>query len=348
MANEYLTILVPSLITFFVTIIGVRFLLSYFSSAGIIAEDRNKEKPVRIPSSGGLAVAFGITVGILAYTFGGSFGIFNPHLSISRLLAVSLSIILIAMVGFLDDINVKSRKVATTDIKDIRKGLEQWQKPLLTLLGALPLMAITAGVNYVNVPFLGAVQLGILYPLILIPLAVIFVSNSFNLLGGFDGLQPGMGMVAAFGLVIYSLFFGTPLGLLLSSLLFIAIVAFLPFNLYKARMIPGDSFTYAVGGTLVAIMVIGNAEIFGAIIFVPWIIEFFLHLRRGFKVTDLGIRQKNGTFKAPYGKKIYSLTHWVMNLAKGKATENYVSAYLTLLEGGFVVLALALKFKGFL
>ena len=348
MANDYLTILVPAVITFFVTIIGVRFIMPYFYGAGIIAEDRNKAKPLKIPSSGGLAVAFGIIVGILAYTFGGSFMIFRPLLSISRLLAVALSIILIAMVGFLDDINVKGRRVNTTDIKDIRKGLKQWQKPLLTFLGALPLMAINAGVNYIDIPFLGHVYLGIIYPLIIIPLAVIFVSNSFNLLGGFDGLQPGMGLIASLGLVIYSFFYGNYMGLLLSALLFVAIAAFLPFNAYKARIIPGDSFTYAVGGTLVAIMVIGNAETFGMIIFIPWIIEFFLHLRRGFKVTDLGRRQKDGTFKSPYGGKIYGLTHWVMNSAKGKATENYVSSYLTLLEVGFVVLALLLKVYGFL
>ncbi len=348
MANDYLTILVPSVITFFVTIIGIKFIIPYFSSAGIIAEDKNKAKPVKIPSSGGLAVAFGIIVGILAYTFGGSFGIFHPLASVSRLLAVSLSIILIAMVGFIDDVNVKVRRVNATGMKDIRKGLEQWQKPLLTLIGALPLMAINAGINYLNIPFIGYVYLGVIYPLILIPLAVIFVSNSFNLLGGFDGLQPGMGMVASLGLVIYSFFFGNYIGLLLSALLFVAIAAFLPFNAYKARIIPGDSFTYAVGGTLVAIMAIGNAEAFGFIIFIPWIIEFFLHLRKGFKVTDLGIRQRNGTFKPPYGGKIYSLTHWVMNSAKGKATENYVSAYLTVLEVGFVVLALLLKVYGFM
>jgi UDP-N-acetylglucosamine--dolichyl-phosphate N-acetylglucosaminephosphotransferase len=340
--------LIPSLVTLFITIIGIRFIMPYFSGAGIIAEDRNKAKPVKLPSSGGLAVAFGMIVGILTYTFGGSFGIFAPLASISRLLAIALSIILIAMVGFLDDINVVKNRVTTTDMKDIRKGLAQGQKPLRTFLGALPLMAVDAGVRYLNIPFVGAVQFGIVYPLIMIPLAVIFVSNSFNLLGGFDGLQPGMGAMASLGLVIYSLFFGNYVGLLLSSLLFIAIIAFLPFNLYKARIIPGDSFTYAVGGALVAIMVMGNALAFGVIIFIPWIIEFFLHLKRGFKVTDLGIRQRDGTFKSPYGKRIYSLTHWVMNSAKGKATEVYVSGYLTLLEGGFVVLALLLKLLGFL
>ncbi len=345
MYNTYLTILVPSVISLIFTIVTTRFLMSYFYDAGVIAEDRNKGKAVKIPSSGGLAVALGIIVGMLSYTFGASF-IFNAALNVSNLLAVALSIILIAFVGFIDDINVKATRVQSTDRKDIRKGLKQWQKPLLTLLGALPLMAINAGVHQVSVPFLGSVALGYLYPLIVIPLAVIFVSNSVNLLGGFDGLQPGTAMVASLGLLVYSLFYGNYMGLLLSALLFVSIVAFLPFNLFPARIIPGDSFTYAVGGTLVAIMVMGNAEAFGIIIFIPWIIEFLLHLRRRFNVSDLGIRQNDGTFRAPYGKHIYSLTHVVMNMKKSYEYE--VSAYLIAFEVLFVIIGLALKASGML
>ncbi len=343
--NASLTIIVPAVIAFIVTFLGTRFLIEYFYGAGIIAEDRNKGGVRRLACSGGLAVALGIIVGILAYTFGGSF-IFTPLLNTANLLAVALSIILVAMVGFIDDVNVKARRVRSTDMNDIRKGLEQWQKPLLTLLGALPLMAINAGVSTLSIPGLGIVPLGYFYPLILLPLAVVFVSNSVNLLGGFDGLQPGMALMASLGLLIYSALWGNYTGTLLSTLLFVTVLAFLPFNVYKARIIPGDSFTYAVGGTLVAIMVMGNAETFGVIIFIPWILEFMLHLRRGFKVTDLGIRQKDGTFKAPYGKKIYSLTHWIMNSTK--ATEVKVSLYLTLFDGGFVVLAILLKASGFM
>lgn len=343
--NTYLTIIVPSIIAFFVTVLGTKFIIGYFSGAGIVAEDRNKARPKRIPSSGGIAVSFGIIVGILTYTFGGSF-VFHPLLSVARLLAVALSIILIAFVGFLDDVNVKSRRVDSTDMKDIREGLKQWQKPLLTLLGAFPLMAINAGVNFVRIPFLGTVYLGYLYPLLIIPLAVVFVSNSVNLLGGFDGLQPGMTAMAALGLLAYSFLFGNYTGLLLSALLLAAVLAFTPFNSSMAKIIPGDSFTYAVGGTMAAIMIIGNAEAFGAIIFIPWIIEFLLHLRRWFKVTDLGIRQKDGTFKAPYGKRIYSLTHLVMNMKR--STEAQVASYLVCLEGLFVILALLLKIHGLL
>jgi UDP-N-acetylglucosamine--dolichyl-phosphate N-acetylglucosaminephosphotransferase len=346
MYNTFQTIIIPGILAFVAAYLGISFLMRYLYSAGIVAEDRNKAKVVKLPSSAGLGFALGIVIGILAYTFGGSF-IFKPVINLSILLSVALSIILITLVGFLDDINVKQERVKSTGMMDIREGLKQWQKPILTVLGALPLMAIDAGVHTIELPFVGVVSLGLIYPLILLPLAVIFVSNSVNLLGGFDGLQPLMALAAALGLLAYNIMFGTYMGAFLSALLSAALLAMLPFNLYKAKVVPGDSFTYAVGATLVAIMVMGNSEAFGIIIFIPWIIEFLLHARKKFKVTDLGIRQKDGSFKAPYGRKIYSLTHVVMNLKK-KATETDVAYYLTALEVVFVVLAFAMKLSGLL
>ncbi len=342
--HSFQTIILPAIITYLVTIISTRFVMRYFDAVGLYIQDKNKEKPVKLLISG-LAVAFGIIVGILTYVFGGTF-IFVPVLSISNLLAVGLSIILISLVGFLDDLNVKLEKVMTTDLMDTKVGLAQWQKPLLTFLGALPLMAIAAGVSIITVPIFGTVNLGPLYALVVIPLAVIFVSNAFNLLGGYDGIQPGMALIAGVGLLIYCIYFGTYIGALLSAVLCAALLAFLPFNLYRARVIPGDSFTYAIGAILVAIMVLGNAEVFGFIVFFPWFIEFFLHLRRKFNVTDVGIRQKDGTFKAPYGKKIYSLTHVLMNMKRVNELE--IAFYLWLIEAVFVLLAFGLKAYGLL
>ncbi|MDE1855566.1 MAG: hypothetical protein KGH57_04615 [Candidatus Micrarchaeota archaeon] len=343
--HTFQTLLVPALVSFIITLISTRFVIGYLASSGIEIDDKNKEKPVPLPTSGGIAVVFGIIVGALVYAFGGTF-VFTPVVSISALFAVALSILLIALVGFLDDIHIKGRKVMTTDLMDKKLGLKQWQKPLLTVIGALPLMAINAGVSVVTVPFIGQVDLGILYPLVVLPLAVIFVSNAFNLLGGYDGLQPGTAIVASLGFLVYSVLFGTYTGALLSAILFASLLAFMPFNMYRAKIIPGDSFTYAIGAIFVAIMAMGNAEAFGVIIFFPWIVEFFLHLRRRFNVTDVGTRQRDGTFKAPYGRKIYSLTHIVMNAKR--ATEPEISLYLTLLELAFVLLGFGLKLAGFL
>ncbi len=343
-----LSILIPSFVSFIMTLIAVKFVSSYLYESGVFAEDHNKAKPTALPSSGGIAVAFGVLMGVLTYIFASSFSFtsIKGAVNISVLFAVILSILLISMVGFLDDLNVRRKHIMATDLKDFKKGLKQWQKPLLTVIGALPLVAINAGVSTVVVPFFGIINLGIFYPILVLPLAIIFVSNAFNLLGGFDGLQPQMAIAAFAGLFIYSIMYGTFLGAFLSGIVLAALVAFLPFNIYRSRIIPGDSFTYAIGASFVAVMVLGSAESFGLIIFIPWIIEFFLHLRRKFRVSDLGIKQKDGTFRAPYGRHIYSWTHVVMNIKKAKETD--VANYLTLLEIGFVMLAFALKVYGFL
>ena len=74
------------------------------------------------------------------------------------------------------------------------------------------------------------------------------------------------------GLLIYSMLYGNAIGVLISAILVASLIGFLIFNKYPAKILPGDSLTYGVGGALVAIMVMGNAEIFGFIIFLPWLI----------------------------------------------------------------------------
>ncbi|MEM3227942.1 MAG: hypothetical protein QXK65_03310, partial [Candidatus Micrarchaeaceae archaeon] len=207
-------------------------------------------------------------------------------------------------------------------------------------------VAINAGVSVIDVPFLGPVSFGLFYPLIIVPIAVIFVSNAFNLVGGFDGIAGGSALILSFAMLLYSIIFGTYLGTLLSGVLFASTLAFLAFSIYPAKILPGDSFTYGFGAALLSIMVLGNMEAFGVIIFLPWLIEFFLHLRKKFKVTDLGIRREDGTFEAPYGKRIYSWTHVFMNM--GRLKEWQISACMWLVDALFVVLAFGLKFAALL
>lgn len=344
--HSYLTLIIPAVVTFLVTVASTLFVMSYMADSGVTAIDHNKKKPLTLPSGCGVAVAFGITCGLLTYVFGTSFNIYSASTSLVYIFATIIAVILIALVGFIDDINVKGKAVKTTDMMDTRKGLKQWQKPLLTLVGAIPLMAINAGVSTIHLPFVGAVNFGIVYPLIIIPLAVVFASNAFNLLGGFDGIATGSGLIASLGLLLYSLVYGTYTGALLSGVLFSALLAFVLFNVYPSKLIPGDSFTYAVGTGLVVSMILGNMESFGLIVFMPWIIEFLLHLRKKFKVTDLGKLRSDGSFEAPYGKKVYSWTHLIMNAKRCKEWE--VSLYMWIICIGFVALGFAVKAAGLL
>lgn len=344
MYRTYITLLLPALISFLVTLIGTKFLIGYMKGAGVVGIDRNRK--IVLASSGGIAVALGFAIGILAYSFGGSFPNalhpwYIPVASLKYLFASVLAVILISIVGFIDDINVKRTLVKSTDIKDIRQGLKQWQKPLLTLIGAIPLMAVNAGVSAIHIPFFGLINFGIFYPLVIIPLAIIFAANSFNLVESANGMGAGGGLIVSMAMFVYSVVFGTYMGALLSGVLFASILGFFFFNKYPAKILSGDSFTYAAGAGIVITMILGSMEAFGVIIFLPWIIEFVLHARKRFKVTTLGKRRKDGTFRSPYGKKIYSWTHIIMNL--GRVNEWQLSAYMWIMEFGFVILGFGLK-----
>ncbi len=344
MYRTYITILLPAIISFVVTLIGTRFLITYMKGAGVVGIDKNRK--IILASSGGIAVALGFSIGILAYSFGGSFPnpahpLYIPVASLEYLFASVLAVMLISVVGFIDDINVKNRLVEATGIKDIRKGLKQWQKPLLTFIGAVPLMAINAGVSTIHLPFIGIVNFGIFYPLVIIPLAVIFAANAFNLVESANGMAAGGGLIVSMAMFVYSVIFGTYIGALLSGVLFATILGFFIFNMYPAKILGGDSFTYAVGAGLVITMIFGNMEAFGIIIFLPWIIEFVLHARKRFKVTTLGKKRRDGTYSPPYGKKIYSWTHLIMNL--GRVNEWQISAWMWIMEFGFVILGFGLK-----
>ena len=91
-----------------------------------------------------------------------------------------------------------------------------------------------------------------------------------------------------------------------------------------------------IGATFVSIVIIGNIEKFGIVIFTPWIIEAFLKLRSKFSARSLGDLQTNGTLKSPYNK-IYSLTHVVMKIKPME--ERKITAILICFEIAICILA---------
>jgi UDP-N-acetylglucosamine--dolichyl-phosphate N-acetylglucosaminephosphotransferase len=342
MFHTYLTILIPSLVGAIITFIATVFLMKYMRLSSITLVDYNKRSKPILPTGVGFGIAFGFSVGLLTYIFGSSFGLYTPVASLKDLFGIMTSILLITIVGFIDDINIRVSKASSSEEKEGSwTGLKQWQKPVLTFMGAIPLMAINAGVSIVRIPLIGNIALSIYYPLIVVPLAIMFGANAFNLLGGFDGIATGTGTIAVFALLLYSVVYGTYTGALVSAILFASMLAFTAFNIYPARMVPGDSFTYFFGAAIIADMIIGNMESFGIIIFMPWIIEFILHARRKFHTSDLGTLQEDGSFVPKYGKKIYSWTHLFMNMKKAKEWE--ISAYMWIVEILFMLIAFGMK-----
>jgi UDP-N-acetylglucosamine--dolichyl-phosphate N-acetylglucosaminephosphotransferase len=313
-------LLASIVISFLTSFILTPRIIEFLRAAQIVAVDLNKKEKPKLPAGGGICVATGILAGIMFYV---GFKTFSPFLSSPnsqtesiQLLAVVSSIVIVTLSGLLDDLNVKTKAVQTKDGMNVKVGFPQWVKPLLTLPAAVPLMVIHARSTTMALPFIGRIDFGILYPLLIIPMGFVGASNMVNMLGGFNGLEAGMGTVYTFSLGVFAWMNGRIEAAVLLLTACSALMAFLRYNWHPAKILPGDSLTYFLGSLVAAGVIIGNMERAGLIVMLPFIIEFVLKARSKFKASCLGKLRDDGKLDPPYGKKIYSWTHVMMNLDK--------------------------------
>jgi UDP-N-acetylglucosamine--dolichyl-phosphate N-acetylglucosaminephosphotransferase len=83
-------------------------------------------------------------------------------------------------------------------------------------------------------------------------------------------------------------------------------------------------------------VIIGDMQRAGLIVMFPFIIEFVLKARSRFKTSCIGKLREDGKLEPPYGKKIYSWTHVLMNL--DKFSERDVTIALILIQVVFAAL----------
>lgn len=299
--------------------------IRYLRRIDLVVKDQHKDGRPLVPISGGMSVLAGSFIGFMAFIFFNTF--FSNSLDqslnnkiLTLLLSGLISIMVISFVGFIDDLFIRGDKETSS-------GLKQWQKPLLTLAAAIPLMVVNSGISEIALPVLGIIDTGLLYPLIIIPIGVVGAANMVNMLAGFNGLETGMGIVYTGMLGLYSyfnreeLFYGErTTAAIFAMIVFSALVAFYIFNKVPAKILPGDSLTYLLGGTIAAIAIIGNLEKAALIISIPFFAEFILKLRGRFKKQSYGYYE-NGKVKSLYDK-IYSLPHILTRT--GKFTEKQV------------------------
>jgi UDP-N-acetylglucosamine--dolichyl-phosphate N-acetylglucosaminephosphotransferase len=250
---------------------------------------------------------------------------------VSHILAAALTITTITMIAMIDDLTgLMKRQVLK------RVGLKQKHKFLLPLPAAIPLMAVNAGVSTISLPFFGTIDAGVLYSLLLVPLGIFGAANATNMLAGLNGLEASMGFVALFSLGLFSLINNQIDAAVLAFSFAGALIGFLYFNRYPARIMPGDSLTYAIGATIASVAVVGNIERFALVIFLPWFVEFSLKARTKFKGESFGKLQKDGSLM-PINNRIESLTHIPMVLFK--ANEKKVVLSLVLAEALICLIA---------
>jgi phospho-N-acetylmuramoyl-pentapeptide-transferase len=152
--------------------------------------------------------------------------------------------------GFFDDFkkifNLEEKGVFGLRLRD--KFLFQW---LLAFIIAF-LLYYQLGISIINIPFWGVLNLGLGY----IPLAAFIIvafTNAFNITDGLDGLACGLLLIclAAFCFLSFQIF-DTPLTIL-TSVWIGALIAFLYFNVYPARVFLGDTGAMAFGALMAVV-----------------------------------------------------------------------------------------------
>jgi len=340
MLSAFLSFL--SLITGLVaTLLLTPYARSYLGKSGIYGVDQQKEDRPKVVTSGGLAVLGGFLFSVTLML--GLTGLLDFYVVEPRLILAGLcSTLIISLIGFIDDIHIgqgEKIEVASAPGDDMihREGLGKIVKMSMVLPAALPLIAVGAGSRTMALPLIGTINWGLLYPLLLLPIGLLFVSNVVNMLEGMNGLGASLSMITAFSLGVFSLINGQIGASILAFALGGSLLGFLRYNFYPASILPGDSLTYLCGAVMFSVIVIGNIEKFAIPLFTLYFIEFFLKAKSGFEAHSWGHLNENGTLM-PQHEKTYSLTHPLMRRG---FTEPGITVILSVVQLVICLVALA-------
>ena len=304
---------------FFVTDYFLPFLIARMKKRNLVGIDMNKVDKPKVSEMGGICVWLGFSTGIISSIF---------VFSYLKWIDVNLTFLLaglstIAMVGFLGVVD---------DLVGWKNGIRQWQHALIPVFAALPLMAVKITnppmvlpfigflpAEYM-IPFFGVVSFGFIYSLILVPVGVTGASNAANMLAGLNGLEAGLGIIITGTLMAVAIGQGKIEAAIISIAMLGALLAFIRFNWFPARVFGGDSLTLMIGASIATVAILGDMEKIGVLLMAIYFIELVLKGQFKMQRESFGIPTKTGILKAP--NYTSSVTHVVMRL--GQFTEKQV------------------------
>ena len=230
------------------------------------------------PTMGGIAIIIAMVIGSIPFT----------GMDINNLVVVIVTL-MFGVIGFIDDM-LKIRHHQS-------EGLKAWQKLGLQFIVALAMTLFFAftgtGTNSI-VPFIGSVDLkGWFY--ILAMLAILGTVNGANFTDGLDGLASSVTTVIAGFFAIAAITLNS--GISTSSLAMAgAMLAFLCFNCYPAKIFMGDTGSLALGGFTAVCAFVLDMPIF--LVFIAFI----------YLAEIVSVMLQVGYFKLTHGKRLFRMS----------------------------------------
>ncbi|MEK6760717.1 MAG: hypothetical protein AABX93_02225 [Nanoarchaeota archaeon] len=291
-------LIIPFAVSLFFVLFSMNFWIKKAHQIGLIWEDIHKINKNKVAGSGGIVIVLGFLAGVLSYIALNTF-YFNSTQNLIQILALSVSVLIVSGVGLIDDLFGWQHG-----------GLSIRSRLVLVIFAAVPLMVINAGTSTII-----GIDVGLIYPLILIPLGIVGASTTFNMLAGYNGLESSQGILILGALSIVTYITGARWLSLISLIMVLCLFAFYLFNRFPAKVFPGDVLTYPVGAMIAIVAILGNVEKIAVFFFIPYILETILKTRGRLKKESFAKLNPDETLEVPY-EKFYGLEHVAVYLLK--------------------------------
>lgn len=306
-----------SLAGFLIAVLTVYLVLRYSRQLGLVDvpnERSSHDKPT--PSGGGLGIITGLLLSFTLYL-----ALKQPQIESSSLLCLIGCLVLIGLVGFLDDIH------------DLSKAL----RLLSHIIAAIIVIVVIGPLRSIDIPFLGDIKFGFMaVPVTLI--WIIGVTNIYNFMDGIDGLAGGEGVLVGAFISCTGFMVGNNLMGALGSFIAASSLGFLVFNIPPAKIFMGDSGSTTLGFVFATIAIIGSQAKGNP---VPFLVFVFLLSNFLFDATITLImriiRKENWrvahskhfyqkAVKSGYTHRQVTLFEYVLELLLGVASIIYISS----------------------
>jgi UDP-N-acetylglucosamine--dolichyl-phosphate N-acetylglucosaminephosphotransferase len=216
-------------------------LIKWLKAKKWVGFDIHKKDRPETAESGGIGLTIGMLIGLILV------GIFYPIIW-NEVVVFIVTIAFAGIIGFIDDRIVLSslKKIALM----IATGIPVF---IMNLLGYIHVQSPT-------LPIIGSIRITIIYPLVL-PFIIAILTNTVNMLEGYNGEGSGTSSIAVFFLIICAIIARSTQGVIFGIPVLAAIIAFFLFNRYPAKVFPGDIGTLVIGAAIGLIGILGSIEV---------------------------------------------------------------------------------------
>lgn len=191
-----------------------------------------------------------LIVGVVAVLSLWSYGLLFVRANAGELFILLFTMISFALLGLYDDVRKNFNKERTGFF-----GL-RWRHKLI-IQAVLGLIIGTyfwgvLGYDFFNIHWFGMLEVGIFF-IPLAALAVVGFANAYNITDGLDGLSSGILFICLMAFLVLSYHLLHPAMALFITIWAGALIAFLYFNIFPARVELGDTGALAFGATLAVV-----------------------------------------------------------------------------------------------